>query len=245
MKRIIIIGASSGIGQRLAQSFAQKGYMVGVAARREDRLRQLRDAFPDRVVYQTIDITADDAPERLNRLISLTGGMDIFLMASGVGFEDETKDENIRKVFTTNVVGFARMVGAAFRYYRDNNIGGGQIAAITSVAGAKGMGALPAYSAAKRCDNTFLDALEQLAREEGLSITFTDIRPGFISTDLLAPDRKYPMLMTLDHAVPLIEKAIIKRKRIAYVDWRYALLSFFWRLTPRWLWVRMSSKRFA
>lgn len=245
MKKIVIIGASSGIGERLAKDFARMGYMVGIAARRENKLKEIKSEFPENIVYETIDVTAGDAVAKLNALISKTGGMDTFLMASGVGFEDEMQDETLDKVLKTNVVGFARMLAAAYRFYRDNDRQAGQIAAITSVAGEKGMGSLPAYSASKRFDRTFMDALEQLSHENKLKIDFTDIRPGFIRTDLLNPDRPYPMLMSLDHAVPLIEKAILKKKRVAYIDWRYALLAAAWRLAPRALWVRMSSKRFS
>lgn len=245
MKKIVIVGASSGIGERLAKDFATMGYRVGIAARREDKLKDIQATNPERFVYETIDVTANDAVRRLDSLIGRLGGMDVLLVASGVGFEEETVDANIMKVLQTNVVGFARMVAAGYRYFRDNAPHKGQIAAITSVAGVKGMGSLPAYSASKRFDYTFIDALDQLSHENKLDITFTDIRPGFIRTDLLNTERDYPMLMTLDHAVPLIEKAILNKKRVAYIDWRYGLLAKAWSLTPRALWTRMSSKRFS
>lgn len=245
MKKIVIVGASSGIGERLAKDFAAMGYRVGIAARREEKLKAIQATNPERFVYETIDVTANDAVRRLDSLIERLGGMDILLVASGVGFEEETVDANIMKVLQTNVVGFARMVAAGYRYFRDNAPHKGQIAAITSVAGVKGIGSLPAYSASKRFDYTFIDALDQLSHENKLDITFTDIRPGFIRTDLLNSERDYPMLMTLDHAVPLIEKAILNKKRVAYIDWRYGLLAKAWSLAPRALWTRMSSKRFS
>lgn len=244
MKKMIIIGASSGIGARLARDYAAQGYRLGIAARREEPLRQLQEDYPGQIEWETIDVTAADAVDRLGMLIDKVGGLDILVHASGVGFDDEMQDSVLTKVLNTNVTGFARMIAAAYRYFRDNGVRG-QIAAITSVAGEKGMGVLPAYSASKRFDRTFLDALDQLSHEEKAGVSFTDIRPGFIATALLVPGKSYNMLMTLDHVSPLIERAIDSRKRVAYVDWRFGLLARAWRMLPQWLWVHFSSKHFA
>ena len=64
MKKIIIIGASSGMGMRVATDFARLGWRVGIAARREAPLKEIKALYPDRVEYMTIDVTADDAVER-------------------------------------------------------------------------------------------------------------------------------------------------------------------------------------
>ena len=80
----------------------------------------------------------------------------------------------------------------AFDYFRKQ--GGGHLAAISSIAGTKGLGAAAAYSASKRYQNTYLDALAQLSRMQRLDIRITDIRPGFVDTPLLR-EGKYPMLM--------------------------------------------------
>ena len=68
MKRIIIIGASSGLGRRIAIDFARYGFRVGIAARREDRLKEIKALYPDRIEYLAIDVTADDAVARFNHL---------------------------------------------------------------------------------------------------------------------------------------------------------------------------------
>ena len=89
MKRIVIIGASSGMGRKCAEIFAQKGYKVAIAARREKNLKELCGQYPDNIVYLPIDITKDEAADRLYELINLNGGMDIYLHASGIGFHNE------------------------------------------------------------------------------------------------------------------------------------------------------------
>lgn len=130
------------------------------------------------------------------------------------------------------------MVDTAFRYFRDHG-GRGHIGAITSVAGTKGIAQIAAYSASKRFQQTYLTALEQLARRQRLQIRFTDIRPGWIRTPLLDADQEYPMSMTLGYAVPRIHRAMVSGRRVATVDWRWRLLTAVWRLIPDALWVRM------
>ena len=97
-------------------------------------------------------------------------------------------------IIATNLGGFARMLCAAYRYFRDNNRKG-SIAAVTSVAGTNGIGRLSAYSASKKGAQAYMVALEQLANAEGADVSFTDIRPGWIRTPLLVEGLKYPMEM--------------------------------------------------
>ena len=100
------------------------------------------------------------------------------------------------------------------------------------------LGSAPAYSATKRFQNTYIDALDQLAHMKKLNISFTDIRPGFVATPLLKDD-KYPLLMHTSQVASQIVKAISRRKRVAIIDWRYQFIVFFWKLIPGWLWVRL------
>ncbi len=83
MKKIIIIGASSGMGMRVATDFARLGWRVGIAARREDRLKEIKALYPDRIEYMAIDVTAQDAVEKFYKLIELIYGMDYQLNAAG------------------------------------------------------------------------------------------------------------------------------------------------------------------
>ena len=184
-----------------------------------------------------IDVTSADAPEQLKSLIEKLGGMDLFLLSSGIGSQNVKLEPEIElNTARTNVEGFIRMVTAAYRFFKEQ--GSGHLAVISSVAGTKGLGSAPAYSATKRFQNTYIDALAQLARMERLSIQFTDIRPGFVATALLK-NRKYPLLMRADSTAQHIVKALTNKKRVAIIDTRYAILVFFWQLIPRWLWERL------
>lgn len=238
MKRLVIIGASSGIGRRVAEDFARCGWKVGIAARRADRLEEIRSQFPDNIVYTTIDVTAMDAAARFRQLIDLNGGADIVLYAAGVGWSNPQLDpEEDMATVAVNVDGFTRIINAAYRYFRDTpREGRGQIAAITSVAGTKGLGVSATYSASKRYEQTYLQALDQLAHMQRVKVDITDIRPGFIRTALLDQDKKYPMLMDLDYAAPRIELAILRRRRVQVIDWRWNAVVGLWRLVPAALW---------
>lgn len=237
-KKIVIIGASSGIGRMVALTMARLGWDVAIAARRDERLKATAALAPDRIVWKTIDVTASDAAERFNGLIRERGGMDVLLYCAGTGYQDASLDPGlVEATLQTNVVGFARILNAAYRYFRDTaNVTTGQIAVITSVAGTKGLGISAAYSASKRFEQIYIDALEQLAYTRHVNVAFTDIRPGFITTALLDSSKTYPMAMSLQYAVPRIVKAILRRKRVAVIDSRWRIVTAMWSLIPQAVW---------
>ena len=236
--RAVIIGASSGIGKEVAELLLAEGWHVGLAARREQLLQNLKAQYPERVEVMSIDVTAADADMRLLSLIERSGGMDLYFHAAGIGHQNRCLEPAIELGTTeTNAVGFTRMIGAAYRYFADQ--GKGHIAAITSIAGTKGLGPAPAYSATKALQATYLQALEQQAHQRGLDIRFTDIRPGFVDTDLLAGDFKYPLLMKPKSVARDIVRSIHRKRHVRVIDCRYRVLTFLWRMVPRWLWRRM------
>ena len=236
-KNAIIVGASSGIGMEVAKVLLSDGWHLGIAARREDKLLELKAMAPERIKVMTIDVTQSDAGERLLSLIDELGGMDLYFHASGIGRQNRNLEADIElRTMDTNAVGFTRMIGTAYRYFAQR--GEGHIAAITSIAGTKGLGPAPAYSATKALQATYLQALEQQTRQSGLRIRFTDIRPGFVDTALLNGDFKYPMLLQPAAVARDIVGSIYKRRHVRIIDLRYRILTFFWRLIPNWLWRR-------
>ena len=233
MSKAIVIGASSGIGLEVARLLIQKGWTVGVAARRIDLLSSIGAAD-----VEQIDVTSTDAADRLMALIERMGGMDLFFYASGIGKQNRELTEDLElATMQTNGVGFTRMVGCVYRYFAQQ--GKGHIAAITSIAGTKGLGPAPAYSATKAMQNVYLQALEQQANARGLDIRFTDIRPGFVDTALLSGTFHYPMMLKPDAVAREIVSAIENRKHIRVIDWKYRILTAFWRRIPRWIWRRI------
>ena len=233
------------MGMRVAMDFARMGWRVGVAARRLDRLQEIKAQFPDRVEAMAIDVAAPDAARRFESLIELIDGMDVFLYAAGTGWRNPSLDPAVEaRTIDVNVRGFTAIVTSACRYFaRTANRTPGQIAVITSVAGARGLGISPAYSASKRYQWNYLDAIDQLAHASRINVDITDIRPGFVDTALLADDPRkdsLPMLMSIDYVAPLIEKAVLRRRRVAYIDSRWAVMTALMRAVPASLWRRLS-----
>ncbi len=235
------MGATSGIGLEVVKVLASKGWQLGVAGRRGDVLQQLKDEVPQVMAVRAIDITRDDAPQRLNGLINELGGIDLYFHSSGIGYQnpDLDADKELRTV-ETNAVGFTRMVDAMFNYFAQRPDHQGHIAVISSIARTKGLGAAPAYSATKRYVSHYLECLSQLCTIRRLRhIHLHDIRPGFVRTPLIADGNGYPMQLDPERVAQSIVRGIERDRSVITVDWRYRLLVAGWRLLPRWLWVRL------
>lgn len=234
-KKVVIIGATSGIGRALAYLFLNENpdNVVGVTGRRTEELADLQGQFPGRVFYRTMDVTREDSVEQTRELISEMGGADIIIYSAGVGSQNsgpEMRPETEMPAVFTNTVGFSRIIMFAYNYFR--TVGGGQFVTIASVAGVRPLRHSPAYSATKRYQIHYTSCLAQLAHKNGEPIRFTTILPGFIQTGLLK--HKYPFVISLDKGARLIYKAIKKKKRRAIVPGRWRIIVFLWRLIPLW-----------
>lgn len=236
-QRIIIMGATSGIGLEVARLFHNHGHRIAIAGRRVENLKTI-SAELGNCPYAQIDVTTPEAPRLLQNLIEHLGGMDIYLHVSGMGKQNRQLDPNIElATVQTNAVGFTRMINHAVHYFQTH--GQGHIAAVTSIAGTKGIGVAPSYSATKRYCNTYLQALAQLCHMQNLDITFTDIRPGFVDTEFLSGDFRYPMMMKADLVARHIVQGILHKRRVVTIDWRYRILVGLWRMIPSCIWERM------
>ena len=228
--KAIIMGATSGIGLEVAKILNGQGYELGIAGRREENLREIKESLSNVKAYMPIDITAADAPEKLGSLIEQLGGMDLYFHSSGIGYQNKELDPSMElKTIETNCGGLTRVINTAFQYFCQENRKG-QIAVITSIARTKGIGLAPAYSATKRFQSTYVQALAQLATTRKADISFTEIRPGFVDTALLK--HKYPMLLKPEAVAQKIVKAIHRKKRVATIDWKYRLLVYAWQMIP-------------
>lgn len=253
------MGATSGIGQEVARLLAANGYEVGIAGRREERLVHMAQATPGIVTHRQIDVTKEDAPTELYKLIEELGGMDLYFHSSGIGWENVALDADKElKTVETNGVGFVRMVSAAYNWFAEQRADEAKqraegdeqrasdkerkarIACITSIARTRGLGAAPAYSATKRMQAHYLECLSQQARMRHLNIGITDIRPGFVATDLIAGSH-FPLQLKAEDVARTIVRAIERGSEVVTIDWRYRLLVAAWQLIPRWLWVRLTA----
>lgn len=238
-KKVIVVGATSGIGLEVARLFAQKDYTVGIAGRRMERLEEIAQSSPGIAAIQQIDITHKEGPEHLEELIAKLGGMDIYFHSSGIGWQNNLLDtDKEMKTIETNALGFVRMVTAAYNWFASNGKKG-QIACITSIARTRGLGAAPAYSSTKRMQSHYLECLSQQTRMRHLPIHITDIRPGFVATDLIAGSN-YPLQLSAQDVAKDIVQAVEHGKEVVTIDWRYRLLVGAWQLIPRWIWTRLT-----
>jgi short-subunit dehydrogenase len=116
------------------------------------------------------------------------------------------------------------------------------IAVITSVAGTRGIGTAAAYSASKAMQSEYITALSQLCHMEHIPAKFTDIRPGFVKTAILNPEKHYPMLISVERAAQHIYRALKRKRRVFIFDWRFKFVVAFWHLLPRFVWERLKVK---
>ena len=238
MKRVIIVGASSGIGKMLAEHYAEQGCKVAISARREENLKKIKEIYPQNVYYFAMDVTDTASSDIFCSMVEAIGGLDLVVYCSGAGKHSSNLMPEIEHQTTdVNVKGFLNIIVPAFNYFvsrQGKQKYTPQIVTISSVASFRGLGASPAYSATKRFQSIYFEALAQLSAIKGVKIDFTAIKPGFIATDFIS--RKYFMTMQLPYAVKRIIKAIEARKKNAIIDWKWAVAVGLMKLIPTFVW---------
>jgi len=120
-RKIIIIGATSGIGYEITQLYRKQGWRIGIAGRRTELLAKIRSEAPDQIETAQIDVTSPDAPEKLAELIDRVGGMDVFLLSSGIGSQNRDLHSDIElSTATARKYGLSLEVVDLHREYWDN-----------------------------------------------------------------------------------------------------------------------------
>lgn len=214
-KNVLIVGATSGIGRRLAELYAESGCKVGIIGRREHLLYEIKQKFPANIHIKKADITNENISQSLNELITEMNGADVIIIsASIVEFNEELLPENEIKTVETNIKGFARAMNFAWHYFK--NKGGGQIVAITSIAAARGNKSATAYNASKAFQSHYTEGLRLKAEKEKNKIIITELIPGYVSTDMGKGNRMF-WVSSVDKAARLSKKAIDKKKKRAFI----------------------------
>ncbi|HEY6010150.1 MAG TPA: SDR family NAD(P)-dependent oxidoreductase [Nitrospirota bacterium] len=232
--KAIIIGATSGIGRSLADIFLREGYTVGLAGRRIHLLEEVKNNYPDSVFLKRIDVAqTTEAIDSLETLINEMGGVDIVVVSSGVGFINRKLEwQPEKKTIEVNVAGFTAMVNVAMRHFESK--GAGHLVGISSIAGLRGSSVAPAYGASKAFISNYLAGMRKKAAQSGLSITVTEIQPGYVDTDMA----KGPGLFWVSsphQAAEQIHDAIRRRKKHVYVTKRWRLIAWLLRIMPDFL----------
>ncbi|MBO9203909.1 MULTISPECIES: SDR family NAD(P)-dependent oxidoreductase [Niastella] len=230
--KIIIIGATSGMGRELAQQYLALGHTVAITGRRAELLLELKTQFP--ALYTgCFDVQTDDAVDRLQLLITQMGGLDLLIYSAGYGDPSTELVPAIEIDSTaTNVMGFVKIATYTFNYFLQQ--GHGQLAVISSVAALRGNSWTPAYSASKAYVSNYAEGLNIKARKLNTNIVITDIRPGFVKTKMAKGNGQF-WVAPVEKAARQIRAAIDAKKRVAYVTKRWWLIAFIMKRLPYWL----------
>ena len=239
MNRVIITGGTSGIGRALAVELHKRGHMIGVTGRRTHKLLELEDELHHRIHFQQMDVTELELARRqLKALINQMGGMDIIVLNAGVSnYRGSTSWEAEKKVIDVNITGFTSLAKYAFSLFEEQ--GSGQIVGISSVASLFGYGKSAAYNASKAFISTYMQGYRQRANHSNAKITITDIKPGYVESEMTEDMEGIYWVAEVCKAARQIADAIEKRKNHAYITRRWRLVAWLLKLTPNWFLDRM------
>lgn len=223
-QRVIITGASSGIGEALAIECVKRGMHVGLLARRVDhlarlaeRLRELSSGSGVRIEFASLDVcdTAQVTPT-ITGLVDLLGGLDMLIANAGILRMRKVGDGRVERdaqIFATNVMGAIASSEAAITQFRLQGKNGGRIVAISSYSAFLPLPSSAAYSASKAAVTNYFNGVRAPLLRENIAVTV--VHPSFVKTDMLngISPRGLPMVARVDDVAREIMDAIAAGKR--------------------------------
>ena len=238
LKKIIIVGSSSGLGNELARKYAQQKNLVAVTGRRLELLEEFKKEYPDNIIISVFDVAIDDNKKQIEILIQKLGGLDLLIYNAGFGDPSiELVPETERLTTLTNVNGFVEIVSYVFNYFIAR--GHGQIALTSSLSALRGNSWTPAYSASKAYMSNYAEGLSLKARKLKKDISITDIKPGFLNTKMAKGNKRF-WVAPVEKAATQIIKAIKQKKRIVYVTKRWWLVAQIMKWLPYFIYKRLA-----
>ena len=241
---VLITGASSGIGRALALEFSQRGYALGLCARRLDLLKNLQNEISKNhaVEIAELDVSKFEAVrEVLFKLSDKLGGVKIIIANAGVGERSLPGEGTFnldRKVIEINLLGAMATIDAGAEILKKQ--GGGQIVGISSVAGFRGLSNVPAYSASKSALSTYMEGIRHHLTKHKIDVTV--INPGFIDTSINTNRKFRPFLITAEKCARLTADLIEKKVFSSTVPvWPWAVISGLIKFIPERIWFRFKT----
>jgi short-subunit dehydrogenase len=237
-KKIIIVGATSGIGKEIAILYAAQNHLIGVTGRRRELLKALINQFPQNIKVSCFDVTDTENRKHIYNLIDQLGGLDLLIYNAGYGNPSaeliwETEDVTTR----TNVNGFVDIVTVCFLYFIQQ--GYGQIALTSSIAALRGNSWTPAYSASKAYMSNYAEGLNLKAAKLKKDIVITDIKPGFIGTKMAKGRGQFWVAPPMKAARQIV-RAIERKKRVVYITRRWWLIAQIFKFLPYWIYKKLT-----
>ncbi len=212
-----VTGASSGIGEALARKLAAEGIEVVLAARRAGSLRAIATEIGragGKAYVRSLDVSDPRvAVEAIQALDDELGGLDLVVANAGRGegkWGGKLEYDDCAPVIALNVAGATATLTAVLP--RMVARGRGHLVGISSLAAYRGLPKFAAYCASKAYLSTFLESLRIDLRGTGVHVT--DIRPGFVKTELTKDNGKMPFAMTAEAAAETIWRAIRTQKAV-------------------------------
>ncbi|WP_020499196.1 SDR family oxidoreductase [Sciscionella marina] len=234
--RVLITGASAGLGEGMARLFASRGADLAIAARRLDQLEALRDELESRypgqkVVPVRMDITDSESVfAAFDHAESALGGLDRLVINAGLGKGSRLGagrfDAN-RDTAITNFVGGIAQCEAAMRVlYRQEH---GQLVVMASVVAVRGMaGPMNVYAASKAALVRLAEGIRSDVQAKGLPIKVTTLRPGYIDSEMQArAGRQHRLMIDSERGCRVLVDAIEREAKDVCV--------------PRWPWAPFSA----
>ena len=241
MRRVIITGASSGIGAALARHYARHGAVLGLISRRQAALEELAGQLSTQLQIYAIDVRDPVAMRTAaTDFLARYGCPDIVIANAGVSTGTLTEfPEDLaafKDVLDINVVGmvntFQPFIGAM------RTAGRGALVGIASVAGYRGLPGAAAYSASKAAAISYLESVRVEMRASGVKVI--TICPGYIATPMTAQN-PYPMpfILSAEAAAHRMARIIERGNTYAVIPWQMAIVARVLRVLPNWLYDRL------
>ena len=236
-QKIAIIGATSGIGRRIAELYAEKEQRIGISGRRLELLEEIKHQFPQQIEYECFDVSGKENISHLKSLVNKLGGLDILVISAGTGELSKELSWKIDKTTVdTNVNGFIEIANWAFNFFARQDHG--QLVTISSIAATRGGSWAPAYNASKAFQSSYFEGLSIKARRMRKNITVTCVEPGFVDTKMAKGDGIF-WLVPVDKAARQIISAIKNKKRKVYISRRWWIVARLLKWLPFWLYRRV------
>lgn len=229
-KKVLIVGASSGLGRRLAELYASEGWKVGALARRENLLTELQQLFPGKIFIKKADVADENISQFIKELIETLNGIDIIIIAASIiRFNNDLQAEPEKETIAINVKGYTNVLNTAWQYFKEKGMG--HIVGITSIAAARGNKIAPAYHASKSFQSIYLESLRIKAKHEKNGVVVTELTPGYINTEMGKGERMF-WVASLDKAARQAKKAIEKKKSRVFITKRWWFIYHIQRFLP-------------
>lgn len=240
-QRVVITGASSGIGAALARRYAREGAVLGLIARRASALRELAGQLSVRCETYPLDVRDAAALAQAGRdFVARHGCPDIVIGNAGISLGTLTEyAEDIaafEEVFDVNVLGMVRTFQPFVACMCSR--GSGALVGIASVAGYRGLPGGAAYSASKAAAISYLEALRVELAASGIKVV--TVCPGYVATPMTEQNPySMPFLMSADEAAAKIASLVRRGKRYAVIPWQMAIVARVLHVLPNWVYDRL------